>query len=304
MRKLGILLTLSITSFCGYGQTIDTLYANDYRVTADLLYGALNPQYHEGALINRAIELSDPSLNQLFGNYSQIHDTYSWCVMYDDVAISYFDTNEVYTSVSMAKQIENSFTDFDAMDDDELRQPFALLYHELNVIDSSLFNDEYFDVVNHQFVVKNDVDESSLYNKVTLKSASILEFYADNGYEEGRLVYDEKFISTSPNIEINSLLISINNQRFQLFDENNYEIRYSRLQDSVIARVAINFTKQGILQSDTLSFYLTTNSGFSENDFAEKSLISPWDDTYTWKRPEMDFRVAIKYGCGKQEKIM
>ncbi len=302
MKKLGILLTLIITSFCGYGQTIDTLYTNDYRVTADLLYGALNPQYHEGKLLNRAIDLSECSLKQLLGDYSEIHNVYSWGAMYDDIAISYFDTTVVWSSMRMAEEIHTAFYINDTIDDDELRQPFALLYHDINYIDSS-FNEVNFDFLNQQFIPKNGVNEATLYSSTTLKSAALLEFYENNGYENGKLVYHEDFISSSPNIEIQKLKISIDKNRFEDFDDLNKEITYSRLQDSLLAQVAIEFQKDGLSYNDTLSFYLTMNSGFSQNSQPLARSGSPWDNVYTWKKPEMKFRVAIKYGCGNSGKI-
>ena len=297
MKKLLYLLNIMLVGF--YSQSQDTLYSNNQFVIADSVFGLLNPSFHEGKLLNRSMEVSEISIEQMFGSYNQIHDLTSWQKMYDDIVISHFDTTKIKTNLQIVEDLLNFNMDSELRDDDELRQPFGFILQEINYIDTNKLNNEYFDISQHQLIPK--VNENTLYDKVLLKSCAILELNAENGYREGRIIYDKRFISTSQNIKIESLKLSVDNMSFQDFNEDNNEIIYPRSKDSTIAKVAVHYLKDKVSYYDTLSFYITTQSGFS-SDFTSKS-SGPWDDVYTYKGTDMKFRVAIKYGCGNNQKI-
>ncbi|MEX2485423.1 MAG: hypothetical protein WED10_12710 [Brumimicrobium sp.] len=298
--KLNIfILSLFLVVVCHVrSQSVDSLFLSDPRKVADTIFGQLNPAVFEGSLLNRAMNPSEVAAEQLSGNYNQIHDILSWGSMYDDIALAYKDTNDIKTIPEIGNDILDFFRDADSESDDLLRQPFGLILQDVSYIDSSKINSNNFDAIDQQYVPK--VEESTLYDKVVLKSASILEFYPDNGYIEGKLVYDDRFISTSENIEINRISISINGGAFQVFNENNSEIDYVR-RDSVIAKSVIVYNINDNVQTDTIDFYLTTNTGNSEEDFQRFS--GKWDDDFTWEGNHMKFKYGIKYGCKNEKKI-
>jgi hypothetical protein len=279
-------------------QSVDSLYLSDPRKVADTVFGQLDPTFYKGRLLNRSMSSSQVASQQLEGNYNQIHDLISWGSLYDDIALSYVDTNEVKTIPEIGNEILDFFGDAENESDDLLRQPFGLILQDVSYIDTSKINSTNFDGINFQYVPK--VEESSLYSNVLLKSAAIIEFYPDNGYTEGKLVYDERFISTSENIEIERISISVNRGGFQVFDAQTPEIDYIRY-DSVKAQSAIEYKIDGITKYDTIEFYLTTNTGNDKDAFSKD--IDKWDDRFTWEGDYMKFRYGVRYGCGNNEKI-
>jgi hypothetical protein len=272
----------------GLGQ-VDTLIEDDIRKIADRMFENLNPNLYGNTLINRSFSSNSVTQDQLSGNYNQIHGINEFFQLYQDIALSYKDSTYLMTNSSLVDFLYDEFEENeDLMEEDELVLPFGFLIHNTSFIDSSKLNDEYFSV--NQFKLTPLFTESNLYEKRILKSATILEFYPDNGYTEGYLKYVDDLISTSPDITNLSLQVNLGTG-YEVFGPNSL-IKYDRTQDSIKGSVAFQYQLNGILKYDTISFYVTTIG-----EKAEKS--SGWDYKHrfgSW--PGLRYRTGIKTGCG------
>src|SRR5690554_8113797 len=84
----------------------------------------------------------------------------------------------------MALQI-NDFFRYHGLNHSELTQPFGLIIQNINMIDTVHFSNGDLDLVDGQLI--SNVPQNTLYSKRLIKSASILEFYPDNGYATGKI---------------------------------------------------------------------------------------------------------------------
>lgn len=288
MRKY-ITVLLLLMSVHGWGQ-VDTLFEENIRKLADKVFENLDSDLYQHTLINRSFSSNLITIDQIHGNYKQVHGIEEFLQLYQDIAFSYKDSTFMMTNRSFVEYIYNEFEENeDVMEDDELVLPFGFLLHNSSYIDSSKLNADHFFV--DQFKISPTVEEGNLYVKRLLKSAAILEFYPDNGYTQGYLKYTDNLVSTSPDISNLTLRINLGNG-YQPFGTGSL-LRYDRTKDSIIGSVAFQYQLDGFLKYDTISFYVTT-----QGEKAEKS-SSGWDYTHrfgSW--PNLRYKCGIKTGCG------
>ncbi|MDF3029259.1 MAG: hypothetical protein K0S23_3566 [Fluviicola sp.] len=300
MRKFitGLFLLIGLN---GWGQ-VDTLEFTTRREVADTLFGLLNPNIYGGALLDRSLT-EDSLLNmQLLGDYSGAATAWSWLQAYSDIAVSYADPTYLFTDSALYHKLEVFQLDASAVNNDQLIQPFGLLLHNMSRIDSALFSiPNVFSNQQSQLKLSETYNESEVYSKVLLKSAALLELYGEHGYDEGTIVYDPQFISTSPDISVLSIQLNMGNG-FQKFSVVNNTIKYPIISDWQLGQAAINYTIDSVLKQDTLSFYVSTVTYKYKNQ--EKS-AERWD-TGVQEYPqsgEKQLEYCIKFGCGNGRKI-
>lgn len=281
----------------------DTLFEENMRQIGDLLFQELNEEFYGSSLLNRSFSSESTILQQVNGNYNQIHSVYNFLGVYQDVALSYVDSNYMMNNELFAGHIEELFIENEiATEEDELIQPFGLIYHYLSLIDSAQFIEENFSVEGFSYIPQGD--EQSLYSQAIIKSGTLLEFYPESGYETGNLKFTPTLISHSPDIQNLSLRIDVGNG-FVDFNASNPLISYDRTTDSLIGRVEVSFQRQGIQVIDTIQFYLTT-IGEKDEEIQSKAL-----ETWDW---EFGFTVGpgvpyngiiytcgVRTGCGNQD---
>ncbi len=294
--KYLVSLLIVLCQVHGFGQN-DTVFVDSPAQGAEIAFGALDPEIYQGRLINRSLNLGQPAYFQLNGNDSQIHDAFSWMSLYSDISNGYVDGYGKPTIAEMGNNIEKFFL-YAEMEFDDLVQPFGLLLHNMKMIDSTLDSDNVFSVVNNQLI--SQIPEAELYTDVLLKSASVIEIASENGFTEGYLVYDSAFISLSEDVDLIALRLDIG-EGFSLFNEQNNVVWYSRETDSTVALCEVEYKLDGISFIDTIQFYLTTNSDVNETELGKAS--GPWDEVDKYHGTSIDFKVAIKYGCGNGDKI-
>jgi hypothetical protein len=301
MKKiiLGLLLLVFIQGEANSQQ--DTLIFSNEIEMGNYIYGQLDPQHYDSALLNRSASSLPALYQQIGGDYSQVMSTEDWSLIYSDLALSCYDTTLMPTINSMALQINDFFTYHD-LNYDELIQPFGLIIQNMNMIDTIHMSNGDLNLVDGQLV--SNVPQNILYSKKLIKSASILEFYPDNGYATGNLKYDSTFIIKSDDISLQSIKIDVNDGNgFQNFGLGNPLITYNRSIDSTIAKVSIIYELDDTIYNDTLQFYLTTKS----NQSLEKSNDDKWDDVWVnmsvLSGNNLEYDVGIKYGCGNNGKI-
>ncbi len=300
MKKL-LILGSWMCCFVSYGQS-DTLYVNDLRTAADLIFGRLDPNLYEHHLIERMSGEIGSVIEQTNGNYNQVHDAYSFIGTYSEIALAYDDSTVMLNNEQLVHLIDTTFYQYQKeLTQDILVQPFGLTVHNLKRIDSNYYNSDYFEVVENQLVPK--IDESELYQDTRIQSAALLEFYGDNGYDEGIIRYDPAFISLSSDIDSLSIRLNTGNG-FNNFGPSNKTISYDRTSDSVVGKAALFYLESGQPVYDTISFYLTKIG----NGTAPKS-NDGWDNynaafyDYYQGAHGIDLQIGIKYGCGNNEKI-
>jgi hypothetical protein len=287
MRKFIVAFLLLVGSQA-WGQT-DTLFEENIRKMSDQIFDNLNSTLYGNSLLNRSFSSNSVTVEQISGNYNQVHGINEFFQLYQDIALSYKDSTYLMSNSSLVDFLYNEFEENeDLMEDDELVLPFGFLFHNISFIDSSNMTSENFSV--NQFKLIPITSENELYTKVVLKSATVLEFYPDNGYSQGYLKYVDNLISTST--DVTNLQLSINlGSGYQLFNEGSL-IQFDRTQDSIIGKVAFQYQLNGVLKQDTIPFFVTTIG-----EKAEKS--SGWDYKHrfgSW--PGLRYRCGIKTGCG------
>jgi hypothetical protein len=251
--------------------------------------------------MNRCLDPSAVFMEQKKGNYNQIHDIISYTEIYTDLSWTYTDSSNMYTVPEHYKTYESLMLKYEmdsTNDEDELFLPFSLVYHTISGLDSLLENDRRWYTVN-KFHVIPIISQNNMFLDYTFKSCSIMDMYPDNGYSEGYLRYEPQLISFSSDMSDVKLEIDFGNG-FQAFNENNTNLKYSRINDSVIGKLAISFYKNGNLLVDTLSFYVTTNI---DEKSANKSKSNTWDYVSNYNNtPEVKIRYGVKRGCGNEGK--
>jgi hypothetical protein len=299
MRKFltGLFLLMCLH---GWGQ-VDSLEFTTRRQVADTVFGLLNENIYGPSLIEKSITEDPLLINQLNGNYSDISHGWSWLQAYSDIALSYSDSTYMYSDTALLHRFENFHLDMrDTSGLDLLKQPFGLLLHHVSRIDTTFLNTPgVFFNDNCQLKLDENIDESSIYQKVVLKSAALLELDGEHGYDQGTIYYVEDFISTSPDITINSIQLNMGTG-FSPFSAMNDQIKYSIQKDFQIGQAAIEYTLNGLIIFDTLSFYVSTKTYKYKNN--EKS-ASDWDSPvrYFPQKKGADLEYCILYGCGNYD---
>lgn len=273
----------------------DTLFEENMRRIGDLLFQELDEDFYGTSLLNRSFSSESIILEQIKGNYSQVHSVYDFLAVYQDVALSYADSNYMMNNETFANHVETIFAQNElSAEEDQLIQPFGLVYHSLSMIDTAQFKEDNFAIDNYSYIPL--ISEDQLYSKTLIKSGALLEFYPESGYEEGSIKYTPSLISHSPDIENMNLRINVGNG-FENFNQSNSIITYARTRDSLIGQIAISFEKAGEIKKDTLQFYLTTK-GELRGDAATKA-IDTWDWTGSFDRFEdITYQYGVRTGCG------
>lgn len=299
MKKLSLIL-FGFTVLNTWSQQ-DTLTFSDEIEMGNYIYGKLDPQHYDYALLNRSTSTLPVLYQQIGGDYSQIMSTEDWLLIYSDLALSCHDTTIMPTISNMALRI-NDFFFYHDFNFNELIQPFGLILENMNMIDTVHLSNGDLNLIDGQLV--SNVPQNTLYSKRLIKSASILEFYPDNGYATGNIKYDSSFIIKSDDINLLSIKIDVEDGKgFQDFGQSNPVITYNRSRDSTIARASIIYELNNTTYNDTIRFYLTTSS----NQSLEKGNSDKWDDVEEGVNPlpgnDLIYDVGIKYGCGNNGKI-
>lgn len=298
MKKFSFLMTI-VFSIYGYGQNDTLTYSNEIEA-ADHIFELLDSTIYGPSLLNRAFNSGEVIQKQMQGKYTnEVMTVYDWAEVFDATSLSYTNHNLIPKIDTFRAFIYDYFSELDYTYD-ELVQPFSLILNHTAYIDTNLLqNESYFENDNGR--LKPLVDENNIYEYTTLKAAALLEFYPDNGYETGKLIYDPHFIISSEDIEIISLQIDLSDGNgYQDFDENNNLLEYERFTDSTIAYAKVVYTLNNQKEVEEIPFYLTTQSNISTT----KTLFSNWDDTYTFNSSGLfNLKVGVKYGCGNDEKI-
>jgi hypothetical protein len=297
--KTILFICLVVIPFFGMTQN-DTLTFTNKIEAANHIYGLLDDSYYDYALLNRSATTNPIIFEQLNNDYSHIMSPFDFLNMYSDLTISYSDTTLIPTVSGYGTSILDFFNYQDAHHS-ELVQPFGLTLNNISYIDTNIFNNQSFNTQNGQLTAV--IDDTLLYKKSIIKSASVIEFYPDNGYLEGTLKYDPNFIVTSADITINTIQININDGNgYQLFDADHSSITYSRMIDSTVANVLVNYTLNDLIYEDRMSFYLTTKS----NNTTNRSSNDLWDNVYLFDQlnnSDLQLEYGIRYGCGNNGKI-
>lgn len=283
--------------FCSWGQN-DTLRESNMRKVADTLFANLDQDIYGESLLNRSFSTNEVIKQQVKGVFNQTFSVIDFLNMYSDVALSYVDSTYMMTNREAANTIDSIFrTNELSNTEDELIQPFGLLYHFSSFIDSATFTTDNFSAQNHSYV--SLISEDHLYDEVLIKSGALLEFYPESGYTEGKLQYVSELISHSPDIKNLTLRLDVGNG-FVDFSESNSLISYDRTQDSLVGFVEVSYEKGNSFFTDTLSFYLTTKGESSRQEKWELS-SGKWDDVgyYYPQTPQgVGFIYGKKVGCG------
>lgn len=269
----------------------DTIYEENYRVLADMLFSNLDSSIYGPNLLNRSFSTSEEVMRQLKGDYSQTQSVVEFLECYQAISYSYLDTTFMMNVDSAARFIENEF----AVNEqnsiiDELILPFGLVVHSMSYIDSTKANATYFSFANNNLFPL--VPENEIYRYKLIKSAAVLEFYPDNGYETGKLKYTKGLISHSPDISNLNLMINVGNG-YEFFNEQNNFISFSRLKDSLIGSLAISYKKGNSIYFDTLPFYVVTDA----NNKSEKRISPTWNEERTYTHWGITYQAGILWGC-------
>ncbi|GAA0876090.1 hypothetical protein GCM10009118_25000 [Wandonia haliotis] len=301
MRYLGLfifcLATLSMRA-----QT-DTIFTDDLRTTIQEVFSELDENTYNGKLIERSLSDFPYVYEQIQGKYDQTHNAVTWLLMLDAIIDAHVDTTEIVSKADVVTSIFDFYQEMESIDpgpdvDESLTVPFSLVIHKVNAFDSTIVANG--GVINNNGKLQAVVPESTLYREVTLKSAAALEFYSDNGFDKAYLKYDPRFVSTSPDIELTSIRINTGSG-FMPLDSVNNQVEYYRYADSLTAQAEVSYYDDAVLVVDTISFYLTLDVGATKT--VSPRAVDRWDTKYTYRGLEIDFRVAIKYGCGNGNKI-
>ncbi|CAM1370977.1 T9SS type A sorting domain-containing protein [Tenacibaculum xiamenense] len=269
---------------------------------ADYIFGQLNPSYFDGVLLNRSFDKSPITMEQIKGKYDQTFTSNDFLDVFSNISVSSLNSKKT----SNIQGVTNDILDFfkNQTDEDELVQPFGLILNNASFIDEQTGETKFRDKSGR--LVPN-FESRSLYKKVLLKAAGVIELYPDNGYEVGQLKYDSKFINTSKDISIKSIEINLNDGKgFQMFGKRNPSLSYNRTVDYSKAIARVSYELNGQHFTDNIKFYITTKSNESVR-YENRGSDGPWDEIWRNVNPipfnGLKFRVGIKYGCGNNGKI-
>ncbi|WP_310559028.1 3-coathanger stack domain-containing protein [Flavobacterium sp.] len=277
----------------GWGQS-DTLYEENLRKVADIVFSELNPNLYDANLLNRSFSSNEITINQIKGNYSQIHSIVEFFSLYQDIAYSYIDSTKLMSVKQLGDFINTEFANNESTSvEDVLIQPFGFLLHNVSIIDSNSYIDSNFSRNNFSLIPLDN--EEDFYSKIQLKSGTLIEFYPESGYLKGNIKYVPDLISISDDISNLHLSINVGNG-FVPFNSINNLIEYDRTTDSLIGTLAFDYLRNDTLVYDTLTFYLTT-----KGEEVEKSNGTYWEyvTSYSNSTP-IDFEIGTILGCGNE----
>lgn len=304
MKKI-LFISLFIISKLGVAQNDDTLHFESEIQATNHLFSLLDTNIYGNSLLNRALGTGETVLQQMRGQYNQNMTIYNWADIFNAVSLSYTNHNFIPSIQDFGKTIVSTFEQ-NELNYEGLTQPFSLILNESSYIDSNLLHDP-SNFKNIQGKIKPIIDENKIYKKVILKAACLVEFYPDNGYNVGKMIYDSKFIIVGENITLKKVEINLNDGNgYQTFNEQNNILEYNRQKDSLLANARITYEIKNNTYVDRIKFYLTTESNLDGNNNEIKGLFNDeWDEVITDDFPadNIKYRIGIKYGCGNNGKI-
>lgn len=271
----------------------DTLVEENIRKIGDILYQNLDETIYGSSLLNRSFSTNEITLQQVKGNYNQIHSVIEFFNLYQDIAYSYLDSTTLMDTKTLGDFITNEFKMNEYNNStDRLVQPFGFLIHTVSAIDSTNFDIDHFQRSEYSLIPL--VDQNTLYTKKLLKSCALIEFYPESGYRTGFLKYTPELISASENITNLNLFINVGNGYVQ-FDDSSPLIEYDRTRDSIIGLLAYNYQINDTIYFDTLQFYLTTKG----EDIKRDPNPSYWQYVGEYgNSTSIKFDIGMIFGCG------
>lgn len=298
MKKILLFLALLVVGVQAWGQ--DTLEFTNRRDVSNIIFGLLNPQLYGDILIDRSFSEDSILVEQVYGNYTRIPTGENWLNLYSSLATSYLDSNFMFNDAELISNYSNFIDNNQSLEyEGKIILPFSLLLHRASYLDTTYANPTYFSNENNQLRLNPLVNESDIYKKTLIKCVSNLDLTGDHGYFQGKMIFDPNFISTSPDIEIQSIKVNLGDG-FLLLNEQNNEIDYDLNTDYQLATVALEYEMDNQIYYDTLPFYLTT-SLYKYQNIAKSDR---WDVTENWTGSNgVDFEAGIKFGCGNNNKI-
>jgi hypothetical protein len=269
----------------------DTLYEENMRKVADIVFKELTPNLYGNTFINRSFSSNEVTLRQLRGDYSQKHSIIQYFNLYEDLVLSKIDSTEIMNLNDFTNFIFEEFEKNEKSSrEDILIQPFGFLLQNVSYIDSSKLNMDNFTRSGFSFVPITN--EENLYEKKILKSGALIEFYPESGYRTGFLKYTPEIINVSDDISNLELKIDVGNGFLPFNNDKNKLIEYNRTSDSLIGKLAFSYVLNEIEYFDTLEFYLTT-----KGESAEKSYLY-WEFVSTFHNStHVDFDIGSIRGC-------
>lgn len=317
MKKLIALTIVLFTCLTNsFGQE-DTIQVENFVDFNKELLGDLSPSLYGGRLINRA-SIEDITLKQLLGEDNKPHNFVNWMYLYADIYNAYVDNSNFLSVEELYSELEKKSFDYRypdtsenirPMPDDIVHESFGLILEEVYKLKDSAELVNFAEVQNNKLVPTGN--ENDMYEKFTLKSTAVMNFYNAEGFNSGVLHYEEDFIVTSPNISISSIEIDVGNG-FTLFGNRNNELEFSFSNDTTLAKVAVSYYKNEELYSDTLSFILATqpSAPFAKNNpLCVSSAIYDNTDFYdfhfSYSQPftSLQFDVGVIIGCGNESQV-
>ncbi|SEB41316.1 Por secretion system C-terminal sorting domain-containing protein [Tenacibaculum sp. MAR_2009_124] len=305
MNKIVILIFFTIVSIIPlecFSQRKGNTFSDDIEA-ANYIFGRLNPSYFDNVLLNRSFDKSPITIDQINGKYGHTFAPNDFLDVFSNISVASIDSKEVSNIQGITEDIMEFFKN--QTDEDDLIQPFGLILNNVSFIDS-LAGTTKFKNKEGQLVPYSE--NRSLYKKVLLKAAGIIELHPDNGYEIGQLKYDSKFIITSKDITIQNIEINLNDGNgFQTFGKRNSSLQYNRTINYSKAIARVSYELNGQYFTEDIKFYITTKSEESKETRGREDDDDPWDEIWRNVNPipfnGLKFRVGIKYGCGNNGKI-
>ncbi|HZH85797.1 MAG TPA: hypothetical protein VFD77_00675, partial [Brumimicrobium sp.] len=305
MKKLIIGLLLLI-GFNGWGQK-DIVFVDNFVDFNQKFLSKLSPSVYEGKLINRA-SIEDITLLQLLGKDDKPHNWVNWMFLYIDIYNAYVDNSDRLTAEELYEVLgEKSFgyrypdtsQHIRPMPEEVVHNTFALILEDVYKLKDSAELMKYAEVQNNKLVPTRK--EADLYERITFKSAAVLDIYNPQGYSKGNLHLEQDFIVHSSNIKIKDISIDVGNG-FTSFNRKNNIIDYAYDRDTTFAKAAVSYVKDGLSFNDTLDFILAVQSSPPINTTKSKTA---YDFYYSYSQPftSLQFDVGVIIGCGNESQV-
>lgn len=313
MKKLIQLFTIIIIWSINVNGQQDTIFVDNFVDFNQEFLSELSPSVYEGKLIDRAV-MEDITLLQLMEVDNKPHNWANWMFLYADLYNAYVDNIDRLTVEEVYELLGKKSFDYRYPDTSENIRPmpeevahnsFALILEEVYKLKDSAELVNYVEVQNNKLIPTGN--EADLYEKITFKSAAVLDVYNPQGYSEGRLHYENDFIIHSSNITINTVTIDVGNG-FVSFNKENI-IDYTFHSDTTYAKAAVSYLKDGVNFNDTLDFILAVQPPAPQtknNLFCAHPLL--YDNTdfydfhfsYSQSFTSLQFDVGVILGCGNE----
>lgn len=305
MKKL-ILGLLLLVSFSGWGQQ-DTTYVDNFSDFNKEFLSQLTPSIYGGSLINRS-SMEVITLRQLLGNDDEPHNWENWMFLYSDIYSAYADNTARNSVEEIYLLLEKWSFDYKYPDtslntrpiaEEVYNVPFALIIEDISKLKDSSDLVNYAEIEDGKLVPIGN--EAVLYEKFTFKSAAVLNMYNPLGFDIGKLHYEQDLIVHSSNVTINSIAIDVGNG-YTPFSSVNNTLDFTISTDTSLAKVAVNYTKDGVSFNDTLNFILAIQPSRT-SAINKNSGLFDYKYSMSITSTSLQFDVGIIIGCGNQSDV-